>query len=406
MAEQRATRGGRDAPLALAAIVAAGCVGEIAPMVMPLLLDGVVARFGVGHGAAGMFPALEIAGIAAGALALSARPRALDPAVVLRLAVLLVATAGAVSLVTDSFAVFLGARVVTGTGEGLLMAAANILASRTRAPHRVYSLLLTAVTGVFVSPAIGIPDVGAAFSPRAGPGVLLAVTGAAAPLLLAFRPRPATDGDGRRPAWLTAPGRRVLAAGVLVYLGFSALWTYSGRIGAAAGLSLAEIGIVVTGCAMLGIVGPLTAGAVSLRWRRTPPVVTSLALVVTASIALAVASSRAGVALSLVIVMPAFMAFVTYLRSALAALDASGRLVGLGVGLLTAGAAAGPMLLGALLGAGGSYDSVAWIAVTCGVAAAALLVPVTRALDAERGHIRGRVRVSPSASWPPAGRDT
>lgn len=186
---------------------------------------------------------------------------------------------------------------------------------------------------------------------------------------------------------MSGDGRRVLLAGVLVYLGFSALWTYSGRIGAAVGLSLAEMGAVVTGCGLLGVVGPLTAGAVGLRWGRTPPLLATLGLVVLAAASAAMAGSCAGVALSLLVAMPAFMAFVTYLRSAMAAIDPTGRLVGLGVGVLTVGAAAGPSLVGLALEAGGSYGMIGWLALACGGAAAALLVPIAKAIDArERPH--------------------
>ncbi len=371
---------GESAP-ELAAIAAAGCVGEVAPMVVPLFLGAIMAEFGVSEGTAGFVPALEVGAIATAAVLFSTRGRGLDPRRVVLIALALVIAGQTISMFAGAWPVFVVSRAVAGLGEGVLVASANIQASLTRRSHRAFSLLLAVIITCFVVMASVIPAAIGSFGPRGAFAALLGLAIVAGVFLLRFPRRRPQSGDPQRAHWISGPGPRVLVAAVFVYVAFSALWTYVGRIGASLGLSLGVVGVVVSACGIVGAFGPVSAGMVGLRWGRSLPLLTSLMLIVGTAVTLTSAWSPAVFAVSATVIMMAFMFFVTNLRELMSALDPSGGLVGVGVGVITTGGAAGPLFAGVILNAGGSYPSLGIMAVICCSAASAVLVPIARGAD-------------------------
>lgn len=364
----------------IAAIAAAGCVGEIAPMVVPLYLGPVMADFGVSEGTAGIAPSLEVAGIATGAVAFASIGRRIHPRVALWASLVFVVVGQICSIFVDSWTMFIAIRAAVGLGEGVLVASASIQAALTRKPHRAFSVLLVAIIAVFMGCSLAIPAVTALVGPRAAFAVLLGLAVLATPFLVCF---PARLGSGPADAvgWLSARALRLLTAAVFTYVAFSALWTYCGQIGMAAGLGLGGVGLVVTVSGGLGAAGPLLAGVVGVRWGYGRPVLTGLAMVAAAGAVLATAWSVAIFAVATIAAFAAFMFFVTYLRGLMGALDSSGRLVGIGVGVVTFGGAAGPFVAGSLLDAGGGYPALGLLAVSsCGIAGI-LMAPVARSVD-------------------------
>lgn len=364
----------------IAAIAAAGCVGEIAPMVVPLYLSSMMADFGISEGAAGVAPSLEVAGIATGAVIFATIGRRVHPRVALWAALALVVVGQICSIVVGSWPVFVAIRATIGFGEGVLVASASIQAALTRKPHRAFSVLLVSIIAVFMGSSLAIPIVTVSMGARAAFAVLLGLAVLAMPFLVCF---PARLGS-RLPdeaGGLSARALRLLTAAVFTYVAFSAMWTYSGQIGMALGLGLGGVGFVVTVSGGLGAGGPLLAGAVGVRWGYGRPVLTGLALVAVTGAALGFAWSVEIFAISTIAAFAAFMFFVTYLRGLMGALDASGRLVGVGVGVVTFGGAAGPFVAGSLLDAGGGYPALGLLALaSCGIAGI-LIAPVAGSVD-------------------------
>jgi predicted MFS family arabinose efflux permease len=358
-------------------------------MVVPLFLGGIMTEFGVSEGTASFVPALEVGAIACAAVLFSTRGRGLDPRRAVWIALALVITGQTLSILAGSWSVFVASRAVAGFGEGVLVASANIQASLTRRPHRAFSLLLAVIITCFVVMASVIPAAIGSFGPRGAFAALLGLAVAAGIFLLRFPRRRPQTGDPRRTHWISGPGPRLLLAAVVVYVAFSAIWTYVGRIGASLGLSLGAVGVVISVCGVIGAFGPVSAGMVGLRWGRSLPLLTSLGLIVATSVMLTSARSTAVFAVSAIVIMMAFMFFVTNLRELMSALDPTGALVGLGVGVITTGGAAGPLFAGVILNAGGTYPSLGLMAVVCCAAAAAVVAPIARGVDrlaASRHH--------------------
>lgn len=402
----------------LAAIAAAGCVGEIAPMVVPLFLGSVAADFGVTEGAAGIAPGLEVGGIATGAVLFALLGRRIHPRIAVWIALALVIVGQMASMVVTWWTAFVVVRAAVGFGEGVLVASASIQASLTPRPHRAFSMLLTVIIGTFIGVSFVIPSAVGSFGSRGAFGVLLGVAVAAVPLLVRFPARRGRDPSAST-SWMSSRASRLLTAAILVYVAFSALWTYAGQIGLSLGMSLAAVGIVVTVSGALGAAGPFGAGLLGLRWGHSVPLLGSLIVVASAVAMLAHAWSVVVFAGTTILAMTSFMFFVTYLRGLMGALEPSGRVVGVGVGVVTFGGAVGPFAAGLLLDSGHGYGSLGLMALACSTVAMVLAAPVARFVDrhtnlehpdriaADRGMARSRWSTDrPVADPRPVGRST
>ena len=349
-------------------------------MVVPLYLGSVMADFKITEGTAGVAPSLEVAGIATGAVAFASIGRRIHPRVALWASLVFVVVGQICSIFVDSWTMFIAIRAAVGLGEGVLVASASIQAALTRNPHRAFSALLVSIIAVFMGSSLVIPPVTAVFGTRAAFLVMLGLAIVATPVLVFFPARRGSrqpDGAG----WLSGRAFRLLTAAVLTYVAFSAMWTYSGQIGTAVGLGLGGVGLVVSVSGGLGAGGPLLAGVVGNRWGYGGPLLTSLALVGAAGATLGFTRWVAIFAMSTILAFAAFLFFVTYLRALMGALDSSGLLVGIGVGVVTFGGAAGPLLAGLLLDAGAGYPALGLLAMlSCGIAGI-LIAPIARSVD-------------------------
>ena len=136
-------------------------------------------------------------------------------------------------------------------------------------PSRVYAFwvlgqLLLGMVGLLVLPALF-----ASFGLKVVYLILAAIMLCCLPLVPAFPQRfqPMSASSRQSPA--AAPRRKLCAVLAILtfYISLSAVWTFIGTIGSAAGLTAAQIGMVLAAATVCGIIG---AGGAALRGTRRP----------------------------------------------------------------------------------------------------------------------------------------
>jgi MFS family permease len=301
---------------------------------------------------------------------------------------------------------FLAARGLVGAGEGILYAVSSGLAARTRQPDRTFawfagSHVITSVLCFWLLP-ISVEHLG----PAGAFGAMAAVGALALPLMRwtpdrAEAPSRATAADAVAGSEIAQPRERIGIAALLLLLsvgslnlGLNTVFPFTERIGISIGFTLDEIGQILSLGAILSIAGPIAAGVLGPRGGRTLPLAFGSASQIAGVLVLVYASSHALWAGSYVISSMALMYFMPLLYGLVAFYDRSGRINAAAASVTAWTSAAGPLLAGLVLNAGGSYRFIGWLTALAYAAIFAFAYGPARAADQagypSRGADRGR----------------
>lgn len=121
------------------------------------VLDLVAADLRVSIPAAGSLVTAYALGLALGGPVLTASTMRLDRRTALAAALILFVAGTAVSVLTTSFVVLLVARTLTGTFQGLFIAAAFTVATAVAPPERAGHAMAVVISGTAVTGAVGVP---------------------------------------------------------------------------------------------------------------------------------------------------------------------------------------------------------------------------------------------------------
>ncbi|MGH7105806.1 MAG: MFS transporter [Acetobacteraceae bacterium] len=362
------------------ALTLTALVGEYGLLIMPFILVAMMQTAGISEAAAGRLVTLELIFMAIGsALASSSlRPgRSVRP--VLAAASLAIIAANVLCALAHSPSAFVVGRALTGLGEGAVMATASAAVCATANPHRLFSMIGTAVAvaaavALFTAPVL---------AQRAGPASLFWLLAVVPLLLLPCLPRIPTPQD----ATAAVPGARIqerLASGALLvgffllWCGASGLWVYAERIGTDQRLSPAEVGMWLAIGQLAGIPGPIAAAWAGPRLGLRPSLAAGcLGMAVAA--ALFVLGGR-GWTYGLGGCLASFwiMFVVPCFRSQMAAIDATGRAVAASAGFYTVGFGAAPLVVAAIHTEGDRFTSTALFCIACFLVSAGLASAVCR----------------------------
>ncbi|SOT39525.1 MFS transporter [Burkholderia cenocepacia] len=312
------------------------------------------------------------------------------------IAALAIALFGAGNLLTalwmPGFAVLLALRAVTALGGGSLMVLCMTSAATSSNSDRVYGLW---VVGQLIAGAIGLfvlPHVFAAFGLRALYVALAGLALLAAPLSRGFPPslgsRAAVATSARGDAPQTPRHFVVLAIGAVLtfYLAIGSVWTFASRAAAEAGLDPQSTGNVLAIASVMGIAGAALASCAGGRLARRAMLAAGYALLAAALVALAAMRHTGGYSAAIFAFKFAWTFVLPFILATVAQIDTSGRLVATLNFVIGAGLAAGPLLAGLMLDAGGTMR-------TLFVAATAVAIVSFAALR----HIDRRARPSVSS---------
>ncbi|MET3621475.1 MFS transporter [Burkholderia ambifaria] len=277
------------------------------------------------------------------------------------------------------FGALLSLRAVTALGGGSLMVLCMTSAATSENSDRVYGLW---VVGQLTAGAIGLfvlPHVFAAFGLRALYVALAVLALFAAPLSRGF---PATLGartasaQAARGAAADAPRRFVvlaIGAVLMFYLAIGSVWTFASRAAAQAGLDPQSTGNVLAIASVMGIAGAALASCAGGRFARRAMLAAGYALLAASLVALAALPHASGYSAAIFAFKFAWTFVLPFMLATVAQIDTSGRLVATLNFVIGAGLAAGPLLAGLLLDAGGTMHALFAAAIAAAIASFAAL---------------------------------
>ncbi|MBY4871103.1 MFS transporter [Burkholderia anthina] len=305
-----------------------------------------------------------------------------------RVAACAIALFGAGNLLTavwmPGFVALLALRAVTALGGGSLMVLCMTSAATSKNSDRVYGLW---VVGQLIAGAIGLfvlPHVFVAFGLRALYVALAVLAVIAAPLSRGF---PATLGARAASAQTTRDAAShtprlyvALAIGAVLtfYLAIGSVWTFASRAAAQAGLDPQSTGNVLAIASVMGIAGAALASCAGGRVARRAMLAAGYALLAASLVALAALPHVSGYSAAIFAFKFAWTFVLPFILATVAQIDTSGRLVATLNFVIGAGLAAGPLLAGLLLDAGGTMHALFAIATAVAIASFAALRHIDR----------------------------
>jgi predicted MFS family arabinose efflux permease len=376
-----------DDPRALAAMAGLGVIGALGTFsFLPLVVSQAIAGLGLSPRAAGLLATAEMAAGGVATFLASFVVHRLERRRIALLGLILIVAGSGLSEAVHHFAVMAAGRVVTGAGEGALIAAVIASMAGTRLPERNFGLwtianmIAASVLLYALMPAViaswGIGGVFGAYLCLTLPGFAL----------LAWYPQ-----DTPAPRILAARSAGPLGAGVVLcliaillsHLAHGGIWAYMQRFGAASGVPVALTARALGYAAFAGLVGGALVTLLGTRWGRVLPNAAALALSGVSALLVAAGHTAGAFVTAAMCFYLAWVFGLPYLMGIIAALDSQGRAATLGIVMQNIGLAAGPAGAGALA-AGLHYRTVAYVGF--GLYLIALLIAVPLAHRVDRGQ--------------------
>lgn len=352
--------------------------------VLPYLIAAAVDGLRFHEAKAGLAATLEVAAMASASFAVApvVSRASLRRTASAGCALALVGNAGSIVL-TAWHAVF-SARLLAGLGAGAALAAGQAAAARAAEPQRLFARVVfwRALGFAFLMPLFPLALGGAGHR-----GVYACMAAMTLACLLGCRRLPPEHGParGRAGAALDRIGAgAVLTATVLFAVGDASLWSFSERLGLAAGLPRRHLGIVLSLSVLSGLVGSALAARTGSTHRSRLPVICGCSLAAAAAVAVSRADGLVTFGSLLLVYNGAVFFMLPFLFGCAAQIDPGGRVAAAAGGALLAGTAVGPTVAGLLFAARGSEavgGAAAWSALA---SLLLLLVAIARLREAPR----------------------
>lgn len=368
-----------DAPTTIAAIVLLAVIGPCMFILQPAYVQGLVEYLRFSEEQAGMIASAEMFGLAASAIGVNFVLQRLNWRILAFCFLLISLLGNLASLALDNERALAGMRFITGLGSGGLISITFTMMGLTARADRNIGLI---VASVLTYGAFGLLMMPSALHLVGVKGVLAFFAVFSAAGLLVVHKLPCSDqgeetvegGESSHPLRQYP----IALLGVLAYnIAIGIVWVYMFLVGVRAGISEQAVANALTVSQFLGIGGAAVAVFFEVRFGRLLPLMTGIL------------GGAAGIALLLG--EPGITAYMfgvclfnflwnltlPYMLALLAELDASGRLVTVGVALQMLGFAVGPALAAAIY-SGKGFDTVNGVAIVLFVLAATLLWPALR----------------------------
>ncbi|MGX7605745.1 MFS transporter [Klebsiella pneumoniae] len=284
------------------------------------------------------------------------------------------------SAVVTQYETLLAARFIASLAGGTLMILCISCAAGTPNPSRVYAFWVLGQLLLGMLGLLALPGLFATFGLKVVYLILAAIMLCCLPLVSAFPPRfQPLPVSRQQPS--TALWRQALAvlAVLTFYISLSAVWTFIGTIGSAAGLSPTQVGLVLAAATVCGIIG---AGGAALRGTRRAdrlPVWLGYGLLIVSVGLLIGQPLLVRYAIAALLFKFTWTFVLPFILARVAGLDNSGRLMNSINLVIGGGMAAGPALAGALLQHFASADPLLAAAGVCALLSLILIVAASAA---------------------------
>ncbi|QPT14145.1 MFS transporter [Serratia rubidaea] len=285
------------------------------------------------------------------------------------------------SALVSGFGPLLALRFIASLAGGTLMILCITCAAGVSNASRVYACWVLGQLALGAIGLLALPPLFAQFG-------LMAVYLLLAALMLCCLPLIAAFPDGYRPAPQTTTSRRpapvarklcAVAAVLCFYISLSAVWTFIGNIGAAAGLSAVHGGQVLAIATLFGIAGAGIAALTGDHRQRQRLMVFGYLLLLTSIMLLFATPQLARFAAAAVLFKFTWTFVLPFMLAAVAGLDNNGKLMN-GINLVIGGGMAiGPLLAGYLLQFFGGFGALLGGALSCALLSLLLISLASRA---------------------------
>lgn len=344
------------------------CTVFSSQMVIPLWIGAIIDDLSLSPDAAGTVASVEFGTVAVVSVLMASRVHLLNPKLFVALGSLLLITGNVFAAYAESLNTMIASRAMAGCGKGIVVAVVFALCAGTVNPTRTFATLNTSYAVFAAGFYLLIP---AAVEARGAEGAFLVmalVAFAGFTLIFWFPKReaspdsaPVVEADYRI---IDIPLYGFLALLVLVFIWMShgAVWTFLERLGGEVGLSVAEVGQILSLGAFVTIGGPLLARALDTRFGNVLPLLAaaSLMIVCTISIVHVLSATAYTIAVPIFLLMALFS--VPYVMGILSLADPSGRLSAASSAAMTAGGSLGALTGGVAISRLG-YSGLGWTAI-------------------------------------------
>ncbi len=347
-------------------------IGYLGLTLAPMWIPAVAAAPGSSESAAGIVASLQFACFGISSLATAWLIPRFERRHLAIFGLLLAALSDGGSYLSHGIVSIAICRSLSGLGEGFLLAAVNATAAaNSNSPQRSFAVMSFVLVGLAALGFIATPFAKEVLGPSGVFGLMAIMRLPGIPLLLLL-PRHGTVAIATRRGALSGVALWVLIAYSLFMTGQLSVYSFLEPLGAAQGLSLRAISLVLALGALLTTVGPVVAGWVGTRYGMHWPLIFGLTTTgLSALLFLAPFNVLAFASGDILFNMIAQFCIV-YFLSLLAALDRTGRAVAASSAFMSLGITVGPVVGGLSIRSLG-LASVSLVAVILHLAAAAVL---------------------------------
>jgi predicted MFS family arabinose efflux permease len=371
-----------DSPAPLAVTITCAAVIALALYLAPALVTSYVHRLGFTPAAAGYVISAEMAGMGLASIPALWWLSRIEWGRMVIVALVAAALGDFVSGYLASALALGSARLLTGLAEGTVSIACMSALRLTRDPNRSFGIWLFAQLAVGALALLVYP---ALFDARGLAGIygtlgLLLLGLSAVARLIPTGPSHQGASGAAMPnvnAWSLA-GIAGLAALLLVYIAFSAVWAFAGQMAgsnvpadrSAYALSLAPFG---------GMAGSAIAGTLGTKFGSAGPLACALTILAIAVTGLGHHPDWHLYVVSCLAVLLGWTLSIPFLLGAIARIDHRGQLTATANIVIGAGLTAGPAISGAVVGSTGDYRAAVTLSLGCCVASYLAAIPMLRA---------------------------
>jgi len=354
-------------------LLAAICLGNFSIFSTPLYIGGLIDAYGFDETFAGLISTLEIGSTALVCLLLPNRVAK----VALRRACLMGAVVALfANLATPWISSFSGLaiiRLVAGIGVGITLAVVSTILARSSQPDRLIAIVLVINTMIMT---LALVVMGYAKQAWLFNGFIYTFVGTMVLVvpLLWLLPKTIGDDDKALQSRVDSGGDRKFFLGVIgVALVFvfclieGSVLAFSERSGLRVGLTGSEIGLLLAGSQISGLVGASIPAVFGDRLSPQPVILICLLLVSLAGVAVYHADLVPVYVVAMLVFSFGFFAAIPYLIGICARLDSNGVWAARGAGGNLLGGGAAPFVAGTVVGAAG-HESLGLIVLLFGLA--------------------------------------
>lgn len=350
---------------AVLAVLIIGSCGEQGLFIMPFIFGNIIDRFELAEWVVTIIVSAQFSFVAIGSLGIGSFLPRVNFRIISFVAILSMAVGNLISMLSPNPIWLVIGRCFTGLGEGMCLGIAHGLACYTKNPDRTFSVMMF-IEVIFA--ALIILLVPTAIKQLGIEGIFLVMTAISviiAPFILFLPDSIMAVSESKidyQSVWSNRLGCVLLFCMGLTIMGTETLWLFMERIGLEVGLSYEAIANVAAASITFALLGPALVFIIGNRYGRLKPISIALVLLILGGLLQTQFQVATLYIISIFLLNLVLMFILPFLRSTMAEVDPTGRIVAMSAAAYYLGNAIGPITTGILMKPLGHYAVIGWIA--------------------------------------------